>query len=82
MGLVEKEWLDTLPTIDPKEVTYTDFIKTGNKLATQLRNEVSNFVHIWNFILKTKLFRPRQTGLWFDNSFNTYANPKWFQVSE
>lgn len=40
MGLVEKEWLDTLPTIDPKEVTYTDFIKTGNKLATQLRNEV------------------------------------------
>ncbi|XP_055319481.1 mannosylglucosyl-3-phosphoglycerate phosphatase isoform X3 [Sitodiplosis mosellana] len=39
MGLVEKEWLDTLPTIDPKEVTYTDFIKTGNKLATQLRNE-------------------------------------------
>lgn len=42
MGLVEKEWLDTLPTIDPKEVTYTDFIKTANKLATQLRNEVCN----------------------------------------
>lgn len=40
MGLVEKEWLDTLPTIDPKEVTYTDFVKVGNRLATQLRNEV------------------------------------------
>lgn len=39
MGLVEKEWLDTLPTIDPKEVTYTDFSKTAKKLATQLRNE-------------------------------------------
>lgn len=41
MGLVEKEWLDTLPTIDPKEVTYTDFIKTANKLVAQLRNEVN-----------------------------------------
>lgn len=41
MGLVEKEWLDTLPTIDPKEVTYTDFTKTSKKLATQLRNEVN-----------------------------------------
>lgn len=40
MGLVEKEWLDTLPTIDPKEVSYTDFIKISKKLATQLRNEV------------------------------------------
>lgn len=45
MGLVEKEWLDTLPTIDPKEVTYTDFIKTGIKLATQLRKEVK----LYNF---------------------------------
>lgn len=41
MGLVEKEWLDTLPTIDPKEVTYTDFIKVASQLSTQLRNEVS-----------------------------------------
>lgn len=27
IGLVEKEWLDTLPTIDPNEVTYIDFVK-------------------------------------------------------
>lgn len=39
MGLVEKEWLDTLPTIDPKEVTYIDFVKAGNQLAEELRNE-------------------------------------------
>jgi len=39
MGLVEKEWLDTLSTIDPKEVTYTDFIKVASQLSTQLRNE-------------------------------------------
>lgn len=41
MGLVEKEWLDTLPTIDPKEVTYTSFTTISKKLAVQLQNEVS-----------------------------------------
>lgn len=39
IGLVEKEWLDTLPTIDPKEVTFIDFVKAGNQLAEELRNE-------------------------------------------
>lgn len=39
MGLVEKEWLDTLPTIDPKEVTYNDFIRVGNQLAAQLKKD-------------------------------------------
>lgn len=39
MGLVEKEWLDTLPTIDPKEVTYNDFLRVGNQLAAQLRKD-------------------------------------------
>lgn len=29
MGLVEKEWLDTLPNIDPNEVTYVDFIEVS-----------------------------------------------------
>lgn len=43
MGLVEKEWLDTLPTIDPKEVTYTDFVRVGNQLAEKLRKDVSSF---------------------------------------
>lgn len=39
MGLVEKEWLDTLPTIDPNEVTYTDYIVKGNELADELLKE-------------------------------------------
>ncbi|XP_037941290.1 snake venom 5'-nucleotidase-like [Teleopsis dalmanni] len=39
IGLVEKEWLETLPTIDPKEVTYIDYVEAGNKLAQELRNE-------------------------------------------
>ncbi|XP_013098224.1 trifunctional nucleotide phosphoesterase protein YfkN isoform X1 [Stomoxys calcitrans] len=39
IGLVEKEWLETLPTIDPKEVTYIDYVEAGNKLAAELRNE-------------------------------------------
>jgi len=39
IGLVEREWLETLPTIDPKEVTYIDYVEAGNKLAEELRNE-------------------------------------------
>lgn len=42
IGLVEKEWLETLPTIDPTEVTYIDFVKAGNQLADELLNEVSS----------------------------------------
>lgn len=41
IGLVEKEWLDTLPAIDPKEVTFIDFVKAGNQLADELINEVN-----------------------------------------
>lgn len=39
-GLAEKEWLDTLATINPEEVTYLDFIEAGQKLANQLKQEV------------------------------------------
>jgi 5'-nucleotidase len=39
MGLVEKEWLDTLPTIDPNEVTYIDYVQAGNQLADDLLKE-------------------------------------------
>lgn len=41
VGLVEKEWLDTLATINPEEVTFLDFIEAGQKLASQLKQEVS-----------------------------------------
>ncbi|XP_030369481.1 uncharacterized protein LOC115620395 isoform X2 [Scaptodrosophila lebanonensis] len=39
IGLVEREWLETLPTIDPNEVTYIDFVEAGNRLAAELRHE-------------------------------------------
>lgn len=44
MGLVEKEWLDTLPTIDPNEVTFIDYIEAGNRLAEDLLKEGCDFV--------------------------------------
>ncbi len=34
---MEKEWLDTLATINPTEVTYTDFVTAGSMLARELR---------------------------------------------
>lgn len=39
MGLVEKEWLDTIPTIDPNEVTFIDYVEAGNRLADDLLKE-------------------------------------------
>jgi len=36
---VEKEWLDTLATINPCEVTYTDFVSAGSMLAKELKEK-------------------------------------------
>lgn len=41
LGLVEKEWLDTIATINPDEVTFFDFVEAGQKLGGQLKQEVS-----------------------------------------
>nr|CAD7573237.1 unnamed protein product [Timema californicum] len=40
IGLVEQEWLDTLATINPDEVTFLDYIEVGRKLGAQLKEEV------------------------------------------
>lgn len=40
LGLVEQEWLETLATINPEEVTFLDFVEAGKKLAAQLKQEV------------------------------------------
>lgn len=44
MGLVEREWLDTLPTIDPNEVTFIDYVKAGNQLTDDLLKEGCDFI--------------------------------------
>ena len=38
--MVEKEWLDTLATINPNEVIYEDFVDVGNHLAKKLKDEL------------------------------------------
>ncbi|XP_045505601.1 snake venom 5'-nucleotidase isoform X2 [Colias croceus] len=44
IGLVEQEWLDTLATINPEEVTFIDFLQAGSKLASQLKEEGCEYV--------------------------------------
>ena len=44
MGLVEEEWIDTLSTVDPADVTFEDFVQVGNQLEKELRNEVTKYV--------------------------------------
>ena len=39
IGLVEREWLDTLATINPEEVDYTDYVDAGSMLATELKKK-------------------------------------------
>ncbi len=39
IGLVEKEWLDTLSTIHPEEVTFTDYVEAGTMLARELKSK-------------------------------------------
>eukprot|EP00429_Kryptoperidinium_foliaceum_P067148 CAMPEP_0176053898 /NCGR_PEP_ID=MMETSP0120_2-20121206/26813_1 /TAXON_ID=160619 /ORGANISM="Kryptoperidinium foliaceum, Strain CCMP 1326" /LENGTH=1339 /DNA_ID=CAMNT_0017387359 /DNA_START=54 /DNA_END=4073 /DNA_ORIENTATION=- len=39
IGLVEREWLVTLATIDPEEVEFEDFCECGARLARQLKQE-------------------------------------------
>ncbi|EFX89030.1 hypothetical protein DAPPUDRAFT_304700 [Daphnia pulex] len=38
VGLVEKEWLDTLSAVDPEHVTYTDYVECGRLLARNLKD--------------------------------------------
>lgn len=44
IGLVEKEWLDTLATINPDEVTFIDYIEAGRQLGAQLKQEGCDMV--------------------------------------
>ena len=41
---MEKEWLDTLSTINPEEVTYTDYVESGQALAKELRGKGCQFI--------------------------------------
>ncbi|KAK6186162.1 hypothetical protein SNE40_008256 [Patella caerulea] len=44
IGLVEEEWIETLATIDPEDVTYTDYVEAGRKLAGALRHQGADIV--------------------------------------
>ena len=44
IGLVEKEWLDTLATINPSEVTFTDYVEAGAMLARELKEKGCDYV--------------------------------------
>ena len=36
---MEREWLDTLSTIHPEEVTFTDYVEAGTMLARELKSK-------------------------------------------
>lgn len=46
-GLVEREWLTTLASIDPEDVTYLDFVPEGARLAAELRVRRARCAALW-----------------------------------
>lgn len=40
IGLVEEEWIDTLSTLDPDDVTFVDFVEAGVHLSGIVRQLV------------------------------------------
>ena len=41
---MEREWLDTLATINPSEITYTDFVSAGSMLSKELKEKGCDLV--------------------------------------
>lgn len=55
---MEKEWLDTLATVNPDEVTYTDYVSAGSMLAKELKEKGCHCV-----IALTHMRTPNDTRL-------------------
>ena len=51
MGLVEEEWIATLSTIDPDDITFLDYVEEGRQLAKELKAKVTPHASI---LLKNK----------------------------
>lgn len=50
MGLVEEEWIETLATLDPEDVTYLDFVSKGNELCQSLKEKVTGHTFVIYFL--------------------------------
>ena len=43
MGLVEKEWIVTLATVEISDIVYVDFVETARQLVQELQEEVGSY---------------------------------------
>lgn len=46
IGLVEYEWIDTLASLDPEDVSYEDYVERGTELARSLKEQVDTCILI------------------------------------
>lgn len=44
MGLVEEDWLDTLPTINKSNLNYIDYVQVANQLSAELKAEGAELI--------------------------------------
>ena len=74
VGLVEHEWLLTIPTLDERDLIYLDFVEEGQRLARELWEEqvrtcASSLLHLCLLLLHLCFARPaclaaRAGGWW------------------
>jgi len=50
IGLVEEEWIVTLPRIDPHDVIFLDLVEEGQRLAQALKQKVSLLQEVFNLL--------------------------------
>ncbi|KAL8575905.1 hypothetical protein ACOMHN_027303 [Nucella lapillus] len=44
IGMVEEEWISTLSTVDPEDITFIDFVQEGRRLAQLLKKKGADLV--------------------------------------
>ncbi|KAK7498038.1 hypothetical protein BaRGS_00010626 [Batillaria attramentaria] len=44
VGLVEEEWMATLPTVDPNDIIFSDFVTEGRRLGQMLKQQGADIV--------------------------------------
>lgn len=44
IGLVEEEWMVTLPTVDPNDIIFSDFLVEGRRLGAMLKEQGADLV--------------------------------------
>ena len=64
IGLVEREWIETLSTIGYEDVIYESFVTVGSKLAKELKTIDVSLIFMQSKSLINHFFAIRKLIMW------------------